>query len=357
MDIIIDKQLRELRHKRGNTQEELASFLNISFQAVSKWERGESLPDISLLPKIAAFYGVSVDELLGVGEIRKQEKIHEYRVKSFELARNGKNDERIEMWRGAYAELPNDMAVNEELMYALSSSRDEKYHDEAIELGERILRESTDERQRSSAIQILCRIHSTRGNNEKAKEYANMANSIQTSRDVLLSSVLDGDEGTQQSMQLMLDCLDIIEGAEARLSENADDERAIQLKEFYLKLLELYFDDGFYGFYALYAIGHNCSLAKLYLHHRKDEKKAIVHLKNAVKYAKQYDGLPDTPSSFVYNSTLLNGYKNKNAIFGIYPETECEMLLDSLNNSEFDSIRDKDWFKEIEQELREYIGK
>lgn len=42
MDIIIDKQLRELRAKRGNTQEDLATFLNISYQAVSKWERGGS---------------------------------------------------------------------------------------------------------------------------------------------------------------------------------------------------------------------------------------------------------------------------------------------------------------------------
>lgn len=357
MDIIIDKQLRELRQKRGNTQEDLANFLSISFQAVSKWERGESLPDIALLPKIASFYGVTVDELLGVGDIRKQEKIREYRFKSFELSRDGKTDECIEMWREAYAEFPNDMEVNEGLMYALYGEGSGKFHDEALELGERILRESTDEEQRSSAIQILCFIHGEKGNKEKAKEYANMANSIHTCKEALLSQVLDGEDGKQNCIQLMLDCLGIIEGAETRLSEKCDDERSLQLHEFYLKMLELFFDDGFYGVYAIYAAQRHKILARIYLIHRKDEPKAFEHLKEALKFAKQYDNLPDPPSSVVYTSTLLNGYKNKMAIFGIYPETECEHLLNSLDNSEFDSVRDKDWFKEIEAETRANIGK
>ena len=357
MDITIDKQLRELRQKRGNTQEDLANFLSISFQAVSKWERGESLPDIALLPKIAAFYNVSVDELLGVGEIRKQEKIHEYRVKSFELSRDGKIDECIEMWREAYAEFPNDLEVSTELMYVLYSGIDEKLYDEALALGERIMRESTEERQRSCAIQMLCLIYSSKGNKERAKEYANMANSIHTSRDVLLSQILDGDEGINQNINLMLQCLDIIATSEAWLSVNSDAERTLQLHEFYLKMLELFFDDGFYGVYAMYAEQRHKILARIYLSHRNDEQKAYEHLKKALKFAKQYDNLPNPPSSIVYTSTLLNGHKNKYATFGIYPETECELLLKSLGNSEFDSVRDKDWFKEIEQEIRENIGK
>ena len=73
MNIIINENLKKLRRKKGNTLENLADYLNISFQAISKWERGECYPDITLLPKIASYYNVSVDYLLGVGEIPKEE--------------------------------------------------------------------------------------------------------------------------------------------------------------------------------------------------------------------------------------------------------------------------------------------
>jgi DNA-binding XRE family transcriptional regulator len=59
------------RNKKGNTQDELADILSILKQSVSKWERGEEYPDITLLPYIASYYNVTTDELLGTGEIQK----------------------------------------------------------------------------------------------------------------------------------------------------------------------------------------------------------------------------------------------------------------------------------------------
>lgn len=350
MEILFEKCLRDILAKRGRSQRELAEHLSISTQAVSKWCRGENLPDIALLPRIAYFLDVSVDELLGVGELRKKEKIQKYNAKGFELARDGKNDEHIEMWREAYNEFPNDMTVNTELMYALYYTRDGKYYDETLALGERILQESTNEFQRSSAIQILCRIHSTRGNKEKAKEYVNMASPLHMSKDVLLSVISDGDEGIRLNLELMLECLTILTNAEERLCRNDNFERNLQLHEFSLKILELFFDDGFYGFYATGAVQRHQLLAKIYLSHRKDEQKAYEHLKEAVKFAKQYDNLPDEPTAFAYTSTLLNGHKNIRAIVGV-TETECEQLLEFLRDTEFDSVRDKDWFKAIIGEL------
>jgi len=55
MNIMICDNLKELRKNKGDTQEDLAMFLNVSITAVSKWERGECYPDIELLPKIAAY--------------------------------------------------------------------------------------------------------------------------------------------------------------------------------------------------------------------------------------------------------------------------------------------------------------
>lgn len=59
------ENLIRLRRGRGVTQEEVAAFLGVTKASVSKWENSQSLPDILLLPQIASYYGVTVDELLG----------------------------------------------------------------------------------------------------------------------------------------------------------------------------------------------------------------------------------------------------------------------------------------------------
>ena len=357
MDIIIDKQLRDLRAKRGNTQEDLANFLNISFQAVSKWERGESLPDIALLPKIAAFYDVSVDDLLGVGEIRKQEKIQEYMDKSKKLKNKGLVDEEIKLWREAYSEFPNDIGVIDNLMHALFNSNDEdvRISDEVISLGERILRESTDNEYREGAVQILCYSHDERGNKEKAMEYAKMGGNLWTSALLLMSDVLEGEEQKDLHESLLLSYLELIGRTEVGMCQNQDYERYLWLHEFYLKIMELYFDDGFYGFYAAHAQQRHLWLARIYLGCRNDEQKTYEHLKAAAKFAKQYDGLS---GEYVYTSTLLNGHKyNMENTSKNYTQTQCEWLLKDIHDSHFDSVRDRDWFKEIEQEIIDNIGK
>ncbi len=62
-NINISKNIADLRKKKGITQEELASALSVSPQAVSKWETGTSQPDTLMLPLIADYFGVSIDYL------------------------------------------------------------------------------------------------------------------------------------------------------------------------------------------------------------------------------------------------------------------------------------------------------
>ena len=64
MDMTIGKRIGLLRKEKGLTQEELASHMGVSPQAVSKWENDQTCPDISALPKLARLFDVTVDELL-----------------------------------------------------------------------------------------------------------------------------------------------------------------------------------------------------------------------------------------------------------------------------------------------------
>ena len=63
MDLPICKNIKKLRQRAGLTQRALASLLQVSVQAVSKWEQERSYPDLTLLPAIASLFGVSIDEL------------------------------------------------------------------------------------------------------------------------------------------------------------------------------------------------------------------------------------------------------------------------------------------------------
>ena len=59
----LGNKIRELRRRSNLTQEQLAASLNISAQAVSKWEMGASYPDMTMIPTLAAFFKVTLDEL------------------------------------------------------------------------------------------------------------------------------------------------------------------------------------------------------------------------------------------------------------------------------------------------------
>lgn len=71
----IGNQIKALRIRKGVTQEELAQHFNITAQAVSKWECGQSVPDIGMLPGISAYFGVSIDELFALSDETRIERI------------------------------------------------------------------------------------------------------------------------------------------------------------------------------------------------------------------------------------------------------------------------------------------
>lgn len=73
--------LLRLRKEKGMTQEELAEKVNVSAQAVSKWENDISMPDISVLPVLAEIFDISIDELLGREKVSKVEILEEAKRK------------------------------------------------------------------------------------------------------------------------------------------------------------------------------------------------------------------------------------------------------------------------------------
>lgn len=84
--IKLGEKIKNLRKQRNISQEVLANYLGVSFQAISKWETGTTMPDVMLIPAIASFFGVSTDELFdyNVYELEKNieaivDEQHKYR--------------------------------------------------------------------------------------------------------------------------------------------------------------------------------------------------------------------------------------------------------------------------------------
>ena len=71
MDTSLGKRIATLRKEKGMTQDDIAQKLDVSSQAVSKWENDQTCPDISLLPRLANILGITVDELLSGKEEMK----------------------------------------------------------------------------------------------------------------------------------------------------------------------------------------------------------------------------------------------------------------------------------------------
>lgn len=65
MKMTIGANIKRLRMAKNATQEQLSTAMNVTWAAVSKWERGETYPDITLLQPLAYYFGVTLDELMG----------------------------------------------------------------------------------------------------------------------------------------------------------------------------------------------------------------------------------------------------------------------------------------------------
>ena len=189
---------KSMRKQRGLTQEQIAETLGVSCQAVSKWETNSSYPDISLLPIIADYFGVSVDYLIGHDTSKQVEEINAVCVQVGELFDQGRAWEAISILREMLIKHPGNEKLMYNLAWALSGTcKDSKEnYQEAILLYHKILEISTDTEMRTKVSRDLIYRYYTLGDIEKAKYFANTLPSFDLCREynVGRGNILDGRE-------------------------------------------------------------------------------------------------------------------------------------------------------------------
>lgn len=119
MTMNIGYNIRRLRNENGMTQEQLASRIGVTSAAVSKWESGQSLPDITMVMPLARVFEVTTDELMGYDAAVTEAEVDALLKKYNELEQTGHYDEADALIRQARADYPSDYRVMNRYMWHL----------------------------------------------------------------------------------------------------------------------------------------------------------------------------------------------------------------------------------------------
>ena len=136
------KEIRRLRNDRGLTQEALAAALNVTAQTVSKWECGNSIPDVQLLPEIAVFFGVTIDQLFAMTPEQQMERI-ENRIYTRGLFSEAEQRQ-LEQQLHAFAEDPAHAGQAQMILTKLYNNQAEQYRLLAVEHGKEAVERTGD---------------------------------------------------------------------------------------------------------------------------------------------------------------------------------------------------------------------
>ena len=192
--IYLSENLKKFRMMKGLTQEDVAEYLGITAQSVSKWERGESCPDITFLPALANIFETSVDLLLGMDTIRAEETRRGIHRKAVAYQQEGDYEAAAKTYREALLTYPNDPGMMLGLAGALALQGDTA---EAIELMEKGLPLSANEKQKATIRAALCFLYLKAGKEDKANALASRLPHMRESREVIQPLVQQGLSETQ----------------------------------------------------------------------------------------------------------------------------------------------------------------
>lgn len=192
--LYLPENLKKYRILKDLTQEDVAEYLGITPQSVSKWERGESYPDITFLPALANIFETSVDLLIGMDTIRAEETRYNIHKKAVEYQRSGDYDMAEKTYRDALLIYPNKPGMILGLASTLALKGETR---EAIELMERGLPISINEKQKSTMRATLCFLYLKAGQEEKANRLASELPHMRESREVIQPLIGQGLDENQ----------------------------------------------------------------------------------------------------------------------------------------------------------------
>ncbi len=362
MQLNIGNKIRELRRRDGRTQEALAEALGVTGQAVSRWESGGSYPDMEIMPAIANYFGVTIDELFGYHNERSQKvDMLVSRIDDMNFRNNGVNiniDECISLAREAMIEFPG----NEKIMLCLASvlynagyvrygeyhliddegygiydtERHRTYNEwkEAIMLYEKLLKTLEEGELRHRAIRELTQLYLNTGEHERAMRLVETAPSIYGSRELLRINACDGKKHAEAYGKAILNlisaCANLMIGGVLANGQNMTPTEKVQSIRGAIALFHQACPDGNYGnSHSFIARMYTLLSLYLWLDGKRDEAfdaldQSLEHFKMFEKCCAQENAMYSAPLVRLVKIDKLQACANDPA----YPHTHAASLVE-----------------------------
>ncbi|CCL35056.1 helix-turn-helix transcriptional regulator [Clostridioides difficile] len=393
MQIKIGKVIQRLRKERNLTQEQLAKFIGVSTPAVSKWESGNSYPDIELLPLLADFFNVSIDKLLNYKiDLSEEEVMKIYKELESGFARieidlsteEPKEEFRqdlesvkklsnmyIEKYPKSYLLKLRICSLYQMYSYKFGKSELNDRVKETTNILEDIVRNTDDIQIKETALIILSSAYCMLEDYEKAELYLNMIHksigdtSVNLAMIYLKQNRLEEAEILLQNklfsnvFNISMDCKGIInvyknqyKELKKKLENRNFNKNAIEREMEYIKNKLLGYanlsleikkmlseDKG--AFFSMYVDYMELSLIFLFFNMKEEAKKALYSLKEILEKYPIHESLDVSQMRFFDKVESKNLYT-----FNIYTN-----LLIVLNDDSYNELREEPIFKDVIEKI------
>ncbi|EGT3903890.1 XRE family transcriptional regulator, partial [Clostridioides difficile] len=393
MQIKIGKVIQRLRKERNLTQEQLAKFIGVSTPAVSKWESGNSYPDIELLPLLADFFNVSIDKLLNYKiDLSEEEVMKIYKELESGFARieidlsteEPKEEFRqdlesvkklsnmyIEKYPKSYLLKLRICSLYQMYSYKFGKSELNDRVKETTNILEDIVRNTDDIQIKETALIILSNAYCMLEDYEKAELYLNMIHksigdtSVNLAMIYLKQNRLEEAEILLQNklfsnvFNISMDCKGIInvyknqyKELKKKLENRNFNKNAIEREMEYIKNKLLGYanlsleikkmlseDKG--AFFSMYMDYMELSLIFLFFNMKEEAKKALYSLKEILEKYPIHESLDVSQMRFFDKVESKNLYT-----FNIYTN-----LLIVLNDDSYNELREEPIFKDVIEKI------
>lgn len=197
MNIRLGEKIRTLRKAKNISQEVLAQYLGVSFQAVSKWENGSAMPDVAMIPAIATFFEVSTDEMFDFNRLDMEKKVEKlcFEAYKFRVSDPARSEQ---MLRDALKQYPGNEIILNNLLYTM---RVPERNQEVVTLCKAILEITKLDEVKYDVLRILAETYKEMGEYELCKTTLQQIPEIYFTKLQLEALHLDGDDSFEPACE------------------------------------------------------------------------------------------------------------------------------------------------------------